>query len=120
MILQACLDEVVRLGADDWLDASSVASVAITVGRAASVNAIRDLSIRVIAEAVRRGLMEVGELDDRIRGFRKWPMTADRALARIQTEWEALGRNPSVGEVCWLANTRDGDSLAKALSAGRR
>lgn len=119
MNLKACLDEIVKLGAEDWLDASSVASVAITVGGAASVDSIRELSIRFISEAVRRGLVEIGDLDDRIRGFRKWPVAADRAIARIQQDWESLGRNPSVGEVCWLANTREGDALARELGSGR-
>jgi hypothetical protein len=117
MNLQACLNELLKLGGDDWLDASSVASVAITVGGAASLDAIRDSSIELITEAVRRGLMELGELDDRIRGFRKWRMSPDRAIARVRQEWEALGRNPSVGEICWLANTGEGDALASQLSA---
>src|SRR3954465_9726050 len=101
MTLQECVNDLVMRGCDDWLDASEVASVAIQVGRARTADQVRDLSLGVIPAAVQQGLMEVGDLPEQGRRLRLWPMTPPECLERIEREWNALGRNPTLSEICW-------------------
>jgi hypothetical protein len=115
MNIQDCIDDLLIKGTEDWIDACEVASVAKTVGGATSASAVRDLSLRAVAELINRGLMEPGDVDR--SGFRSWGIPAAQAIARIQREWRALGRNPNLGEVCWLANTNEGDALGTRLAA---
>jgi hypothetical protein len=62
MKLQACIDELLKRGLDDWVDASEIAWSAKSVGRAATQEEIRNLSLELIREVVRRGLMKIGDL----------------------------------------------------------
>lgn len=41
------------------------------------------------------------------RGFQPWPLSLDQSISRIGSEWDALGRDPTIGEVVWF-NTPEG------------
>jgi hypothetical protein len=118
MKYQDCFERLLVLGTVDWIGAWEVASVAQTVGGATSEAAVRDLSLRVIADLLNRGLMEAGDVTE--SGFRPWTVPVAAAVSRIQREWTALGRNPDLGDICWLANTKAGDVLGRQLSETRR
>jgi hypothetical protein len=115
MTIKECVEDVVMRGCDDWLDACGVASVAMSIGHAHSAEEIRDLSLKIIREVVQQGLMEVGDLPEEGRRLKLWPMTPQECLDRVEREWEALGRNPSLSEICWLENTDKGDALGEEL-----
>jgi hypothetical protein len=115
MTIKECVEDVVMRGCDDWLDACGVASVAMNIGHAHSAEEIRDLSLKIIREVVQQGLMEVGDLPEEGRRLKLWPMTPQECLDRVEREWEALGRNPSLSEICWLENTDKGDALGEEL-----
>jgi hypothetical protein len=72
MKLRKCVNEVVRRGREDWLDASEIAALAATVGQASTVVAIRDMSLRIIHHVLMHGLMQAGDLppDDESRSSR--------------------------------------------------
>ena len=115
MSITRCVNEIVMRGCDDWVDACGVASIAINIGNARSADEIRDLSLRIIREVIKQGLMEVGDLPDEGRRLILWPITSQECLDRVEREWIALGRNPSLSEVCWLQNTAKGDALGEDL-----
>lgn len=117
MNLTACIDEILLLGLDDWIQATEIASVARMVGGATTEDEARELSIKIINEVVQAGLMKAGDV--RQGGFHEWDLVANEALERIKREWSALGRGPNLGEICWLSNTEEGDKRARRLDEGR-
>ena len=115
MTIKQCIDDLVMRGCDDWLYAAEVAYAAKEIGHAQSADEIRDLSLKIIREIVEQGLMEIGDLPDEGRRLKLWPMTPQECLDRVEREWKALGRNPSISEICWLQNTDKGNALGEEL-----
>jgi len=115
MTIQACIDDLLMRGCDDWVNAAEVTSVAKFTGHAQSEDEIRSVSLKLIGEVVQQGLMEIGDLPDEGRRLKLWPMTSQECLDRVEREWNALGRNPSLGEICWLQNTDKGDALGEEV-----
>ena len=115
MTIKQCIDDLVMRGCDDWLYAAEVAYAANEIGHAQSADEIRDLSLKIIREIVEQGLMEIGDLPDEGRRLKLWPMTPQECLDRVEREWKALGRNPSISEICWLQNTDKGNALGEEL-----
>jgi hypothetical protein len=116
MSLLACVNEILLLGLDDWIQAAEVASVARTVGGAATESDVQQLSIEMICDVVRAGLMKAGDVTP--DGFHEWDLSPNETLDRIEHEWAALGRGPGLGEICWLCNTEEGDKRARRLADG--
>jgi hypothetical protein len=116
MNLIESIDEILMLGLDDWIQASEIASVARTVGGAATEGEVQRLSLDIIRGVIKEGLMAVGDVTT--QGFHAWVLSTEEALERIEREWKALGRNPSLGEICWLSNTEKGDKRARRLIDG--
>jgi hypothetical protein len=113
MNLNACIEEILNRGLDDWVHAAELVYVTISVGGAVTDAEIRDLSIEILRKVVKEGLMEVGDLTT--QGFHAWNLPADEALDRIEREWNSLGRPPDIAEICWLSNTEEGDKRARQL-----
>ncbi len=105
-------------GCDDWVDACEVASIALHEGEAKSQDEMRELSLESIQRVVRQGLMYLGDLTR--EGFRKWAGPTEECLARVEREWKALGRGPTLGEICWLQNTSKGNELGEELHGRRK
>ncbi len=59
------------------------------------------------------GYMRAGQLADQ-GGFLEWDLTPADAMASIEREWTALGREPTIADICWFDNTDRGDALASA------
>jgi len=115
MNLQRCLYALLERGALDWVYAGEVASVAKFTGGANTEDEIREISFVLTREVVQQGLMEIGDLLGEGGRFRKWDVSDQEALERVEREWIALGRNPSLGEICWLQNTCKGNEIGKSL-----
>lgn len=78
---------------------------------------VREKSINVIRKMMQNGLMEIGTIvikNDKAF-FEPFSMTTDQAVAFIKSEWEKLGRFPSLSEICWFRATPAGEKLAKEL-----
>ncbi len=114
MRLHNLIEELLRRGSDDWVDATEVAWVARSVGGATSEDEVRDLSLRVLRELLGRNLMDVGMVTE--TGFTAWEVPVDQALRRIESEWRALPKGPDLGEICWLNLTEKGSVRADKLS----
>ena len=70
-------------------------------------------TIKVIEELLSSGLMHFGVLTD--RGFESWDLGPDETLKRLGREMAALGREPRLGDIGWLANTAAGDEKADEI-----
>lgn len=108
-----CVDEVLKRGLEDWIQAAEVVSVVQSVAVAATCLEVRRVALEVIVELVRRELMKAGCLT--LDGFVEWAMTPSDAAERIVEAWSTSDRLPGLGEICWLSNTKSGDLRALAL-----
>ena len=45
--------------------------------------------------------------------FIPWPCTPEETLKRIESEWNRLGTEPSLGEIVWFEITEKGESVLK-------
>jgi hypothetical protein len=62
---------------------------------------IRPASLKVVEGLLNRGLEVVDYYEG--RGWSKWPEQSTPAvLARIEREWNALGRDPNLGDIAWF------------------
>jgi hypothetical protein len=115
MKVDACVEEILDRGLDDWIQASEVASVAKLTGGEATTEGIESLALEVIGHLVRGELMAPGDVTT--DGFSEWGMRPDEAVRRITTDWKALGRLPNLGEICWLSSTSTGARKARERAA---
>ncbi|AKT38328.1 uncharacterized protein CMC5_024730 [Chondromyces crocatus] len=67
----------------------------------------------VIEYVLSNGLMVVGDFVDDMTNFVPWGISISDALARIDGEWNALGRDPRLWEICWFENTAAGNERAQ-------
>ena len=124
MNIQHCVNDLLMRGTDDLIQASEVASVAIAVGGATNQDEIREMSLAMIREVVRQKFMEIGDaigigshpthVFERV-DFSPWAIPFEAAMERVAREWRALGRNPNLGEICWLCNTDKGNEIGNRL-----
>ncbi len=114
MKLKPVVEQLLRSGLDDWVDASEVAWIAQEAGGAVTKAEILGLSLEAVSEVLDRGWMRIGILTH--DGFREWPISRSDALERVRREWDALSaKTPDLGEIFWLANTEEGDRVAEKL-----
>jgi hypothetical protein len=99
-------------GADDWVYLAEVLRIIESVGGAPTESA-RQRTLDLLREVAEQRLIEIGDL--RKDGFHKWQMPIGECLSRVEREWNALGRNPSLGEVCWLQITDRGRELGEQI-----
>ena len=103
-------------GLTDWADASWAAQSARLSGVQGGP-ALRDLTLGLVAEVLREGLMVPGYLFATYH--LPWPCDAEEAAARIAQEWiDEWGDDvPTPGAIVWLNNTEAGDEVAQAVLA---
>ena len=120
MNIERCIDDLLIRGVDDWVHTPEVEWVAKSTGGASTPDQILDLSLHLIREVVQQNLMEIGDVTESDRGFRKWGLSKEEAMQRVEREWKALGRNPNLGEICWLCNTEKGNERGERLLRQRK
>jgi hypothetical protein len=114
-VIQEMVDELVVRGADDWVMLSEVdrlvATNAARHGFDLSESARITVGLEVIRAAIERGLTDTGDVSESPPGFVPWSVPLPVAIERIGREWRATGEL-KMGDVCWFANTNDGDAYA--------
>jgi hypothetical protein len=113
MTASPMIDELLLRGADDWVMAADVAWVVKSVCGPMTEEGLVDTSVNLIRTVIDQGLMKVGDVSD--GGFFEWDLSTKETVERVERQWKALGRQPDLGEVCWLANTSKGDLRANAI-----
>jgi hypothetical protein len=68
-----------------------------------SDEAVRGLAASIL-EGLRESAVRVGSLSEESGIFTPWP--ADDGIDRAMQAWAALGRDPNIGEIAWLARER--------------
>lgn len=61
---------------------------------------VRHISIAVLV-ALLDNRVSIGDLDGNTGTFDPW--SGDEPIGRVLEEWRALGRDPNIGEIAWLA-----------------
>ena len=61
---------------------------------------ILDLSIAVLVALIKLDV-QLGDIDGETGVFLPWDQSA--GVDRVEAEWEALGRDPNIGDIAWLA-----------------
>ncbi|NHA16183.1 hypothetical protein [Thioalkalivibrio sp. XN279] len=103
--------ELLAEGQDDYVGLWEVAWILRRSKSSHTGDEIREVALEVLGPLLCEGLMEPGTLQEN-GGFLAWTCTPERALARIDEEWRALGQEPNIGQVCWFSNTSAGDKAA--------
>ncbi|MGL5861543.1 MAG: hypothetical protein ACRCY9_09855, partial [Phycicoccus sp.] len=103
-------------GLDDWADAGWALQAARLSGETEAV-ALRDVTLDLIAEVLREGLMVAGDVV--AGGHVPWHGSAEEVAERISREWldEWGVEVPTPGSIMWLDNTPAGDEIAHAVLA---
>src|SRR5579883_1313447 len=71
-----------------------------------SQSQIKEISLRIVRKMLASGLQAV-HLHSSDAGCDPWKeQDVDYVIGRIIAEWDALGHNPSVGDIVWFNNPR--------------
>lgn len=62
---------------------------------------ILDLSIAILVALITLDV-QLGDIDGETGVFVPWNQLA--GVDRVEAEWEALGRDPNIGDIAWLAH----------------
>jgi hypothetical protein len=107
-------EEILRSGADDYVGLWEAARTAREFGIVRSETEISAAVIEAIGTLIKEGHVEIGDLDR--AGFRPWsPQSAEVITWRIQDAWTRLGRDPDIGEICWMRLTASGELEATVI-----
>lgn len=103
-------------GLDDWADAGWALQSARLSGETDPV-ALRDLTLRLIAEVLNEGLMVAGDIVG--EKHVPWHGSPEEVAERIRREWlDEWGEEiPTPGAVVWVDNTPAGDVIARGVLA---
>mgnify|MGYP000866844588 CR=1 FL=1 len=124
MSIEAVVDDVIIRGLNDLIQASEIAYVTTYLAEAKSNDQVRETVLLAVQKLLLRGLMEVGDIVSEpcpytragsILDVAAWDLSPSQAIERIDREWRALGRRPSLGELFWLKNTMLGNQTAMKL-----
>ena len=74
---------------------------------------VQPKALQIIRDLVDEGLIEAGNPNGPT--FRAISPITDETLAFIVREWDALGRTPNLGDVCWFRATLKGKQLSDDL-----
>jgi hypothetical protein len=116
--MHAAVDELLKEGADDWVPVVGVIWIAKSVGGASSDEEQRVYALRLVAEVLRRGLMEIGDLGGPGGTFRSWGLPSEAAVNQVDRLWQRLGRAPVTGDLFWLRSTPKGKRKGEQLLSG--
>jgi hypothetical protein len=64
---------------------------------------VRRLTLQLVQDLLEAGLVQAGSPAPDGRGFARWSLRPREVVRRITSEWDALGREPNIGEVVWFA-----------------
>jgi hypothetical protein len=78
---------------------------------------IQEKALDELKDLLSRGLVYIGQFD-RIGDeyiFEIFPGNPEEIIQKVKNDWNALERNPSLGDVCWIRSTEKGKELARLL-----
>ncbi len=105
----ALLDDLVQRGLADWVtygEAEAAIESNLGIGETDTLG----LVLSVFKRVLELRLMEFGEVSE--DGFHNWGLDMTGTLDRIRDRRVHLDHVPWPGDVCWLANTPEGNERA--------
>ncbi len=106
-------------GLDDWIGLWRFARLVRDERPGGTADEIRECAMLMVRELVVGGYVRPGRLTEDQPGFSEWDEDAEEAVARIDREWHALGRDPNIPDICWFSNTELGDRAAREFRTAR-
>ncbi len=123
--IQDCMNAVLIYGLDrGGIGAYELSIIATEVRWPASPEEIRWLSVHAILQLLRKVYMEIGYVLNFNTGrapdvtpwrFLPWNLPHNEAKERVESMWRSLGRNPRLGEICYLQITPMGRKKGEEL-----
>ena len=100
LILQLCSEEHVGL----WFIVPHIEDYY----RGDKPDALRQRTLEVLKTLLESGEIEAGHPAPNGKNFVGWSTPPRESIARIEREWTALGRAPSIGDIVWFRATHAG------------
>lgn len=72
---------------------------------------VQRITLEAIAGLLEKGLILAGFPRRGGVGFDAWDLPNDQIIKRIEHDWNALGQEPTIGDVVWFVSTIEGDRL---------
>lgn len=72
----------------------------------------REQALELIKELMQNELIQPGMFTKKYN-FRLWNLSFKETIARIEVEWNALKREPNIGEIVWFISTEKGERQIK-------
>jgi hypothetical protein len=112
VILAGCADDTVGL----WEVISIVKWNLVETNREHCIDAqvVKKETLRVLGDLLRAELIVAGHPAEE-NNWESWSLSPDVSLERIASEWDALGHDPTPGDVVWFISSIEGD---RALAEG--
>lgn len=77
---------------------------------------IKKMTLEAVREILETGFMQIGMFDNgKNLEYKIWDLDINDTIHRIETEWNELGRMPSIGEIAWLITSEKGEKEAKRI-----
>jgi len=82
-----------------------------------SAQEIQNKTLEVIKDLLGLGFIEVSETTGGKdgEGFNPWNLSPKESIDRIKKEWDALGREPNIGDIAWFLITLKGKQELRKL-----
>ncbi|MGH7966584.1 MAG: hypothetical protein ACRERD_32940 [Candidatus Binatia bacterium] len=77
------------------------------LGPMATEEEVRRETLAALTPLLRSGQLRAVDLEHG-GGYTEWLGSPDSHLERINTEWQALGRPPTIGDIVWFIGPRGG------------
>jgi hypothetical protein len=80
---------------------------------------VRQKTIETVRNLLQQRLVEAGNFEAGSYRFQPMVSSVEETIDYIEREWNALGRNPTIGDVCWFRATAAGEQLAQQILAAQ-
>lgn len=78
---------------------------------------VREKTLEVLSDFLAKELVIIGQYvrKENESIFELFPGSSEEIIRKINDEWDKLGANPSLGDVCWIRASEAGVLLAREL-----
>ena len=102
--------QILRAAVVDWVSLAEAVSYVRSARPQSSPATLRALTLDLVSDLVRDGLVQVGDLRPR---FAAWEGTRDHVVEALREAWPEAMTEPDVGDVCWLDVTPEGERIGR-------
>ncbi len=74
----------------------------------------RQMTLKIVYDLLKEELIQAIDPYQR-HPYEMWSLSPEETIARIEREWDALGREPNIADIVEFIITEKGDEVAKKL-----